>query len=164
MRVFQGGRQRVTPQRGPRATLNQCCWLGQRRWLRPTGPPWSRRWPKGSLWGRYSFWANLLALRPFLGLHNATRRGSALASRGDFTRVRGKGAFCQLRADGVLRRSARKRGIGAQAVFALFCCPTQTMWPSGDSTGSSYVLYAVATALTQISLSLVFIGIVLREY
>src|SRR5215213_9187729 len=46
MRVFQGGRQRVTPQRGPRATLNQCCWLGQRRWLRPTGPPWSRRWPK----------------------------------------------------------------------------------------------------------------------
>jgi hypothetical protein len=37
------------------------------------------------------------------------------------------------------------------------------MWPSGDSTGSSYVLYAVATALTQISLSLVFIGIVLRE-
>jgi hypothetical protein len=49
--------------------------------------------------------------------------------------------------------------------FSLcFVVPLRLCGLSGDSTGSSYVLYAVATALTQISLSLVFIGIVLREY
>ena len=32
------------------------------------------------LGGEYTHWANLLALRPFLGRHDATGRGSALAS------------------------------------------------------------------------------------